>query len=62
MAKSTVKVTKKAQAEKIYTRMMNRKKTPTPAVIKAEFVTKVGMTVRQAATYYHMIDSGKWAQ
>lgn len=59
---------KRQQAESIYSDMMLTKKgklrakTPKPASIKARFVTEIGMTAQQAATYFHMIHSGKWAR
>lgn len=59
---------KRAAAEAIYKDMTltkkgkPRAKAPKPAEVKARFVDEVGMTVRQAATYYHMIHSGKWAR
>jgi len=58
---------KRAQAESIYKDMMLTKKgklrakAPKPAEVKSRYVSELGMTVRQAATYYHMIHSGKWA-
>jgi hypothetical protein len=57
---------KRQQAETIYKSMTRtsrgslRKKQPKPADVKARFVSEVGMTIRQAATYFHMIHSGKW--
>lgn len=59
---------KRAQAEKIFADMTLTKrgkplkKQPAPAEVKARFVSDVGMTIRQAATYYHMISTGKWAR
>lgn len=58
---------KRQQAETIYKDMTRTKrgkvkaKQPAPADVKARFVSEIGMTVQQAATYYHMIHSGKWA-
>lgn len=57
---------KREAAEKIFVAMTMTKagkpraKQPRPAAVKAEFVSNIGMTVREAATYYHMIASGKW--
>lgn len=57
---------KRSAAEAIFVDMFYTKKgkarakAPKPAEVKARFVSEVGMTVRQAATYYHMIASGKW--
>jgi hypothetical protein len=59
---------KRAAAEAIFKDMtltkkgLPRKNAPAPAEVKARFVSEVGMTMRQAATYYHMIASGKWAR
>lgn len=67
MANATeTRVTKKSMATSIYAEMAltkkgtPRAKAPKPAAVKARFVEEVGMTVRQAATYYHNIASGKW--
>jgi hypothetical protein len=57
---------KREAAERIYTEMSltkkgaPRKNAPAPAAVKERFVSEVGMTIAQAATYYHMIASGKW--
>ena len=52
---------KKAQAMAIFKTMQRRKNAPTPKEVKERFVERVGMTTRQAATYYHNIASGKWS-
>lgn len=57
---------KREAATNIYREMMLTKKgklrakAPKPAEVKARFVSEVGMTMRQAATYFHMIHSKKW--
>lgn len=57
---------KRQQAEVIFDELnLTKRGTPrakqaAPAEVKARFVNEVGMTTRQAATYYHMIASGKW--
>ena len=52
----------KAAALKIIRRMNRRKNVPAPKVIKAELVTKLGISVRMAATYYYnfMSPTGRW--
>ena len=60
--------TKREAAETVFDSMTRtkrgtvRKVLPTPAEIKAEFIRQVGMTMAQAATYYHNIASGKWTR
>jgi hypothetical protein len=63
---TTARVTKRSQAEAIYDSMTKtargkvRARQPAPAEVKARFVAEINMTTAQAATYYHMINSGKW--
>ena len=57
---------KREAAEAIFVDMTTTKKgkprakQPKPAEVKAAMAEQVGMTIRQAATYYHNIKSGKW--
>lgn len=64
MAKTTAtstkkSVSKKAQAIKIVARMQGRKKPATRGQIIDELVTKVGLSVNGAATYFQNINAKK---
>lgn len=68
IASAARKGSKRAKAEAVYKEMMLTKKgkvrakAPKPAAVKSAFVENVGMSAAQAATYFHMINSGKWAR
>jgi len=52
---------KKANAIKIVKRMLGRKNVPERKDIINELVTKAGLSVNGAATYYQNVKSGKWS-
>lgn len=53
-------LSKKDQAIKVVTRMLNRKKTPSRAEIIAELGEKVGLSEAGASTYYQHVKLGRW--